>query len=144
MGLSSSSLLVRQQPLELLDVRGRDHGLTGVAARAAARLDLEMVATPRLGPDPLAGSGFLEALCGSLVRLDLRHSYPCSAGFASSAASGSTVAVGAIPLAVSASPIVSPPPFAWPVSTGAATAAAPSSPFFSIRFSSGAITMYML
>src|SRR5437667_960094 len=66
-------LRVRHQPLELLGVSRADDGLPGVAARATTRLDLEVVATPRLGPDPLSGSCLLEAFRCSLVGLHLRH-----------------------------------------------------------------------
>ena len=53
--------------------RCRSSGLAGVAAGPPRRLDLEVVATPRLDPDDLAAAGDADALLGRLVALHLRH-----------------------------------------------------------------------
>src|SRR4029077_7755306 len=66
-------LEVRQQATDLLRVFLADQGLAGVAPGPAGRLDLEVMATPRVHPDVLAGARHADALLGRLVALHLRH-----------------------------------------------------------------------
>src|SRR5688500_16646779 len=109
-------------------MRVRCLGDAGVAARAAARLDLEVVAAHRLRTDPLPGSGLPISLGRSLVGLHLRHGYcPCWAG--ASAVAGAAGGAGA--LAATASPMVS--------TASVEPSTSPFSLFLSGRFSSGAI-----
>src|SRR5688572_3772267 len=72
--MSVSGLLeVRKQAADLLGLRRRHDGLAGVPAGPSRRLDLEVVAAPRLDPDVLAGAGHADPLLGRLVALHLRH-----------------------------------------------------------------------
>src|SRR3954470_7280839 len=66
-------LQVREHASDLL-LAGLGHDrLARVAPRAARRLDIEVVAAPRLDADELATAGRAEALRGSLVAFYLRH-----------------------------------------------------------------------
>src|SRR4051794_40744306 len=66
-------LQVRQQAAHLLGVLRPDHGLAGVAPRPTGRLDLEVMPTPCVDADDLAGAGHADPLLGCLVALDLGH-----------------------------------------------------------------------
>ena len=57
----------------LLGVDAAHECLAGVSPRPPGRLDLEMVAAPRLDADHLPGAGGPDSLLGRLVTLDLRH-----------------------------------------------------------------------
>src|SRR3954451_11875200 len=66
-------LEVRQQATDLLRVLGPDDRFASVTARAAGRLDLEVVPGPGLDAHELTAAGYADALLGRLVALDLGH-----------------------------------------------------------------------
>src|SRR6266542_590854 len=70
---ATTDLQVREQPADLRGVRGPDDGLARVATLPAGRLDLEVVAAPRLDAHDLARAGHAEALGRALVGLHLGH-----------------------------------------------------------------------
>src|SRR4051794_36137399 len=72
-GACSCPLEVRQQAPDLLGVLGADGRQAGIATGASRRLDLEVVAPPRVHSDDLAAATGADALLGRLVALHLRH-----------------------------------------------------------------------
>src|SRR6187399_1708908 len=74
-------LQVRKQALDLLLARGVQHGLARVAAGTARRLDVQVVAFPRLDADDLAAASHAETLLRALVTLHLWHLAYAPAGF---------------------------------------------------------------
>src|SRR5689334_21162326 len=72
-GTRNPALIVRQHPLELAGVGGRHHFGVAHMPLAALRLAGQDVALERLRVPVLAPGGFLEALRGASVALDLRH-----------------------------------------------------------------------